>query len=412
MRLNARLAPELKQESLPTKVLQPSQAHRKRVKDVVVFSLRALENMYQDNCLRFCYTILRDAPRERVPSFRYTAITLLGLDAAKRSGLPVVFPVDRICTDLAIRAADETDLGNKALALWAALKLRSGAADQALHSLLAHDGFITATDQGLIHTTELAWAVYGLAMACADMNVSGGGVLGRNRKNAVKKRLEEALQTLSLQRNATTGLFQCAGIPNGNARLRDKLKTTSGFFDSQVYGAMALAESSAALEAPDLLDEAHKTVRALLKRQGPNGEWPWHYDIRSGAIIDPYPIFSVHQDGMGPMVLLDVGERLGVEFQEPVERSLQWVFGSNEIGTSMIDRELEVIWRGLGRKGIRRYILQASRLLHYGLSSSARLLNAFPGTAIIYECRPYHLGWLLYAFCRPSQLALNQTAPT
>ena len=171
---------------------------------------------------------------------------------------------------------------------------------------------------------------------------------------------------------------------------------------------MALAESSEALEQPDLLDEAHQTVNAILMRQGPNGEWPWHYNVHSGAIIDPYPIFSVHQDGMGPMVLLDVGERLGVEFQEPVERSLRWIFGSNEIHTTMIDREFELIWRGLGRKGIRRYILQVSRLLHYyGVSSPARLLKATPGTAIIYECRPYHLGWLLCAFCRPSQLTLN-----
>jgi hypothetical protein len=408
MRLNAKRASGSKESSLSTKMFHSSEAHRRRVKDIAAFSLRTLENMYQDDCLRFCYAIRRDAPCERLPSFRYTAITLLGLDAAKRSGFSVVFPVDRICTDLAIHAAGETDLGNKSLALWAALKLRSGAADKAIHSVLAHDGFVAEPDEGLIRSTELAWAVLSLAMAWTDMNILGGGLLARNDKNKVKKRLDEGLQMLRSQRNVATTLFQCAGVGKGNARLRDILKTTSGFFDSQVYGAMALAESSEALERPDLLKQAHQTVRAILQRQGPNGEWPWHYDVRSGAVIDCYPIFSVHQDGMGPMVLLDSGERLGIDFQEPVERSLRWVFGSNEINTSMIDRESELIWRGLGRKGIRRYILQTSRLFHYyGLSFPARLLNATPGISIIHECRPYHLGWLLYAFCRPSQLALN-----
>jgi hypothetical protein len=364
--------------------------------------------MYQGEHLRFCHTIHRDAPHNRIPSFRYTAITLLGLNAAIRSGISVTFPVDSICSDLATRAAEEPDLGNKGLALWAALKLRSVASDKGLHAILGHDGFVTTRNEGHVRSTELAWAVYSLAMAWSDMNIQGGALLGRDRKSEVKKRLDEGLKLLRSQRNATTGLFQCAGIPAGNSLLRDKLKTTSGFFDSQVYGAMALAQCSNALERPELLAEAHQTLKAVLERQGRNGEWPWHYDVRTGAIIDPYPVFSVHQDGMGPMLLLDVGEDLGIDLQEPVELSLRWIFGNNEINTSMIDREVGMIWRGLGRRGVREYILQANRVLHYhGLSSAARLLNAIPGTAVIYECRPYHLGWLLYAFCRPSQMPMK-----
>jgi hypothetical protein len=169
---------------------------------------------------------------------------------------------------------------------------------------------------------------------------------------------------------------------------------------------MALALCGKVLDQPDFLAAATDTVRAILGRQGTDGEWPWHYDVRSGDIIDPYPIFSVHQDGMGPMVLLDVGEQLGMNFQEPVERSLQWIFGANEIRTSMIDSDSGLIWRGLRRKGLSQYGLQASRLLHYyKIPRLAKLVNAAPGFKIQYECRPYHLGWLLYAFCRPGQLS-------
>ena len=48
--------------------------------------------------------------------------------------------------------------------------------------------------RALIRSTELAWAVYSLAMAWADMNVSPRKLLARNRKNEVKKRLDEGLQ--------------------------------------------------------------------------------------------------------------------------------------------------------------------------------------------------------------------------
>ena len=188
MRHSAEFAPERKPALLSTKIFQPSQEHQKHVKDVVSLSLRILEKMYQGEHLRFCHTIRRDSPHERTPSFRYTAITLLGLDAAIKSGVSVTFPVDYICTDLATRAADEADLGNKALALWAALKLRSVASDKALHAILAHDGFLTTRAEGLVRSTELAWAVYSLALAWLDMNIPGGALLGRNRKSEVKKR--------------------------------------------------------------------------------------------------------------------------------------------------------------------------------------------------------------------------------
>lgn len=387
------------------------QEHHIRVKNLVQFSLECLGRMYQADDLRFCHAIRQDAVGNNLHSFRYTAITLLGLDAARQLGLPVTFPVDEICADLALHAAAEEDLGNKALALWAALKLQSREADVALDALLAHAGFVTRRHEGLIRSTELAWAVYALVLAWVDIQRQGGGLLRRDVKDNVWERLSEGLQHLRSQRDGMTGLFQCAGLANRKGRLRDHLKTTSGFFDSQVYGAMALAQAGKSLGRPELLQEAYATVQAIVKHQGKFGEWPWHYDVRDGTLIDPYPIFSVHQDGMGPMVLLEVGEILGMDFQEAVERSLNWVFGANELNMPMIDYDAGMIWRAQRRKGMQQYILQASRVAHYyRLPCIARVLRAAPGRALEYECRPYHLGWILYAFCRPSQLILSAAA--
>lgn len=146
-----------------------SREHRKRVERIVEVSMRALARMYHPDCLRFCYTIAKHAPDERVPSFRYAAITLLGLSAARDIGVPVSFPLEEIGADLATRAGEEADLGNKALALWAALRLRSAATETALTSLLNHDGLAANPFERFIRSTELAWAVYSLAKACLDI---------------------------------------------------------------------------------------------------------------------------------------------------------------------------------------------------------------------------------------------------
>ena len=382
-----------------------SQEHCIRVREITRLSLRILGKMYDEDALRFCFTLKKAPAGKELLSFRYTAIALLGLDQASRHGLLVCFPLTEICTDIALCASQEVDLGNKGLALWAALKLRSHAAHMALKALLEHGGFITNTREGLIRSTELAWAVYALALAWEDMETRDGGLLSRHVQDAVWGSLQKGIHLLRAQRHAQTGLFQCAGLPTGNGCLRDRMKTTSGFFDSQVYGAMALAQAGRVLDRADLLQEAYGTVQALVRHQGKYGEWPWHYDVRAGTIIDLYPIFSVHQDGMGPMVLLEVGELLRTDFQDAVERSLKWVFGDNALQVPLIDQELGMIWRAQCRKGIQQYVLQASRLAHhYGLPLIARVLHAAPGRAIVYECRPYHLGWLLYAFCRHSQL--------
>jgi hypothetical protein len=389
-----------------------SQEHLQRVKQIVDLSLRSLKQMYHEECLRFCYTIAKEAPNDRVPSFRYTAITLIGLCAAQELRVPVPFPLDEICADLAARSPAEVDLGNKALSLWAALNMRSSGAEMALESVLNHSGFVATCAEGLVRSTELAWTVYSLAKAWTDVTTSGG-VLGRTALDHVKTRLEEGLRVLRSQRNGKTGLFACAGIPHGSGRFRDRMKTTTGFFDSQVYGAMALAEAGKTLEDGALLKEARETIGTILRLQGSGGEWPWHYDIRSGAIIDPYPIFSVHQDGMGPMMLLDVGESLKMDFQPAVERSLQWIFGDNELNVSLIDENMELIWRGIRRKGLSQYALQASRVLHYyEMPAVAQWVNSVPGVTIQYECRPYHLGWALYAFCRRSQFSDFRPANT
>jgi hypothetical protein len=388
-----------------------SKEHLSRVDKIVGLSLRVLDRMYHEDALRFCYAIRRDGEKDG-PWYRYTAIALLRLDEARRWGLSVSFPLDEICNDLARCSAEEKDLGNKALALWAALKLKAGGAGMALSALLEQGSFVTNFEEGLIRSTELAWVVYALGMAWMDLAERGGGLLPAGCRDSVWKRLQEAIRVLLTHRNTKTGLFQAAAKPGGRLSLWERSKTNSGYFDSQVYGAMALAEAGKALDEADLVRKAHETVLAIVKHQGKDGEWPWHYDILSGTVVDRFPLFSVHQDGMGPMALLEVGEATGTEFQENVERSLEWIFGKNELKCSMIDGEREMIWRAIRRRGALRFVLQANRLAHhFKMPRIAGVLSSLPGRSIVHECRPYHLGWALYAFSRSVQFIRTPDLP-
>jgi len=387
-----------------------SKQHLKHIDKILQLSLLVLGKMYYEEELRFCYAIRRDQEKDR-PWYRYTAITLLGLDEARRAGLPVMFPLNEICDDLARRSAEEKDLGNKALALWAALKLKAGEAGRALKSLLEHGSFVTNPDEGLIRSTELAWVVYALAMAWMDLTERNRGVLPPGSQDSVRKCLQEGTCTLMTQRNSKTGLFQGAGHTSGKLSLWERAKVGSGYFDAQVYGAMALAKAGKALDQLDWTKRAHETVVALIKHQGRDGEWPWHYNVLNGTVIDPYPLFSVHQDGMGPMALVEVGEAVGANFQDNVERSLQWIFGKNELALSMIDADRGIIWRGIRRSGALRFLLHSNRMAHhFKIPVVARLLSSLPGRAVMQECRPYHLGWALYAFSRSMQFVRTTAA--
>ena len=54
----------------------------------------------------------------------------------------------------------------------------------------------------------------------------------------------------------------------------------------------------------------------VLRAQGPLGQWAWHYNIRTGAVVDRYPVYAVHQHGMGPMAVLAVADATGQSYDD------------------------------------------------------------------------------------------------
>ena len=93
---------------------------------------------------------------------------------------------------------------------------------------------------------------------------------------------------------------------------------------------------------------------------------------------------------MAPLALFALADATGLDFDEPIYRGLRWIWGENELGVNLCDDQDAVIWRCIRPTRYRKYSSEMLALLH---------LPPSPGPLhVLYESRPYHLGWLLYAF--------------
>lgn len=172
-----------------------------------------------------------------------------------------------------------------------------------------------------------------------------------------------------------------------------------GTFSTQTYLTLACyvyAEFSGDPEALKLAKEASAKIISL---QGPNGEWPWLFDVSSGTIADYYEVYTVHQYGMAP-AFLEHAERQNVHgAREALINGFHWVLGKNQLKKSMLVPELCLSFRSQLRKG--ELHNRAVRLIRVLL---ARILGKRPSLLeankidIRRECRSYELGWILWSF--------------
>ena len=156
------------------------------------------------------------------------------------------------------------------------------------------------------------------------------------------------------------------------------MRSELGFFDAQVYGIVACLARDAAVGDPEARDVARVAGERILAHQHPLGQWGWRYNTRTGALVDLYPVYSVHQDGMAPMALLPLERAAGIPTTAAVARGVGWLFGENELGERLVDDERGVIWRSIRRRAPLRGVvhpLKAASLLGLGrtLDLGARL---------------------------------------
>jgi len=236
------------------------------------------------------------------------------------------------------------------------------------------------------NAVELAWVVQGLA-AYSKFGVEESGHL---------EVLEDAHRRLTALHCHSSGLF--ARHRRGGAT--EVLGRAVACFADQVYPITALAAFGEYYHDPVSIHTALSAAEAICRLQGRNGQWWWHYDPERAKVVEEYPIFSVHQDAMAPMALLAVDKVAGTDHSFYIERGLAWLDEFNELKKKMIRPAEGIVWRDIHRREIRKSYRLVRGLLAAGNFPVAHQLagrNLF-GYVLNRQCRPYHLGWILYAW--------------
>jgi hypothetical protein len=359
-----------------------------RVARLADFALRGLISGYDPQTGSFAQTV-RAIPGGRGvkvvaegTSVRYAAMAALGL-----GGLPEVAQRavlnGRTAGEVALRAAEESmhseDPGAVALALWASVEV----ADQAPRALL--DRVLEHLRRGhALPTVDAAWMLTA-AVAAAKHTDTAEAVDG--------------LAALLRRYHGPGGTYPHVLPPGTQSRWRRHV----GSFADQVYPLQALARASRLTSEPWMLEHANRTAAAICTAQGSGGQWWWHYDSRDGSVVERYPVYSVHQHAMAPMVLFDLWDAGGDDHRAEIVAGLGWIDAHPEVVEELVSERFGLVWRKVGRREPRkaaRALGAATTSLRQGFAVPG-VDRVLPPVSVDHECRPYELGWLLYAWHAP-----------
>ena len=319
-------------------------------------------------------------------SLRYALIVALGLgqrDRATQTRVLEGFSAADLAIHSAKRAETSEDLGSVALGAWAVAEV-AGRADAILFERLER----AIGSDVPVDTVVCAWA---LTAAVAGLAYRDTAELAK----AAAKRLR-AGQSLA-------GLFPHKLPDTAIGRLRRHV----GCFADQIYPIQALARYSAAFGDERALAAANACAARIVACQGREGQWIWHYDVRNGDVVERYPVYSVHQHGMAPMGLLDLMEAGGTDYLDAIIKGVEWLDRHPETSAQLVSEDAQMIWRKVARREPKkavRSIASVTTATAPGLRIPA-VDALFPANRIDYECRPYELGWLLYAWCADDVMA-------
>ena len=313
-------------------------------------------------------------------SVRYALISLLGLAKVGSKVNSQGNLIDILWRRIGVANQSQLSVGDLGLGLWAqALHSRQGEFFAADHALA-----VLRDQRGSCDSIELAWLLLGADHIAFD---------GPSRAEAEHLAAEAKHALLALY-NWNTRLF----YRHAHRGLLRGVSRRITCFANQIYPVMALAVHGRRTGCRQSSSVAGAVADNLCRLQGELGQWWWLYDVCLGQVVDGYPVFSVHQDGMAPMALLEVSASLGRCYAEPIERGLRWVFGANELGESLVCEEQGLVLRDIHRRGVGR----ARRITGGALWCCGWRTRRNSGAPSMHfevnsECRPYHLGWILYA---------------
>jgi hypothetical protein len=362
-----------------------------RMRELAGIALRVLPQMYDEQSNLFSQkALLRDGRLvNRGQNAYYSAASMVGILAQPAVSPETVVPVGKALD--ALQAACDSDHGGPLLSttLWAGALAGDPRAARLVASL----------DESLVveqaESAALGQVLRGL--------VAGADAFPDVRDAALDLGQRCAAELLG-RHSARSRVFRAMpGRPSG---LRTILGARITSFASQVYPLLGLASlCSCRGETPPLA--LRQTAEHLVEAQGPLGQWWWLYSPSNATVLEGYPVYSVHQDGMAFMGLVPV-EQLGEgSYREALALGLDWLDERNELSIPLVTEEPPFICRNIQRVGSdadaafgisRGNLARAvARSWHPG-SVSDQTEVAPEELEPLRECRSYHLGWLLYAY--------------
>lgn len=358
---------------------------RASVAQLTELAVRGLPHMWDEDAQSFVQT-MRGLPSPEGPvlrqegiNLRYSAIVALGTSrlrpAEQREALGGRTARD-LATLVAAQAWEHPDPGAVALAAWALAEV-TGTPDERLLDRLA-DLLARGTP---VPTVQASW------MLAAALAAPGA---------AASARIVSAVRPRLLAAQGDQGIFPHVLPADSQGRWRAHV----GCFADQVYPVQALARLAAAHDDAEALAAANRCARRICELQGPAGQWWWHYDVRDGSVVEGFPVYSVHQHAMGPMALIELRGAGGEDHMTEVVLGLSWLRTHPEVVEDLVAEDLAVVWRKVYRREPAKAARRVSALttsLRAGLHLPG-LDRLLPPTRIDHECRPYELGWLLYAW--------------
>jgi hypothetical protein len=361
--------------------IHPSTETQRTIDRLNALAANGLVPMFDPEKRLFCHRLIRTENglvREGI-SHRYTAIALMGLHRLEENGRSSPIAIQPVMDVLLANTRWVDNIGDLGLLLWLCALVapeRLGEVEARLEVKTALDRFSDAR-QG--RTMELAWFLAGLS----HRRLARQDTLPDLR--ALATRAYELLKDNQGER----GLF---GHVAKNKSIAGAIRSGIGSFGDQVYPIYAMTKYWEAFNDENAVERALDCALTICETQGPLGQWWWHYNSTNGQVAGRFPVFSVHQHGMAPMALLALGEAMQSDFGPWIYKGLEWI-RDNELEFNMEEASESLVWRSIFCPATSRYWNIAKSMF-----TNRGDIGRGKGLKVRFECRPYELGWLLYAF--------------
>lgn len=343
---------------------------------------RGLVPMFNSQKQVFCYALKKVDGKVVFEgnSERYTLMCLLGFDRLEKSGHASPIPIAPALEPLLTNFAWIDNVGDLGLVLWTCALLAPDRLLRVASQLDLKSALTRFAHSSKDVTVHLGWFITGLSYAKLALGSSFSDYDDVARETY--RRLSENQGPRGIFGFHSTKHGVVAGLNRGRI----------GCFADQVYPIYGLSRYAQAYSDETAAQKAQTCGRRICEAQGALGQWWWHYDSTNGNVIGRFPVFSVHQHAMAPMCLQVLGETTGQDYSRWIFKGVEWI-QKNELSFDMEDDDINVVWRCIAPSKATRGLRVGANLL-LGREDA----ESSDGLSVLYECRPYELGWMLYAF--------------